>query len=84
MLGRQGRLWVERDRPSMGDPAQLLSGRPGSAYDVFDADGAYLGEVRAPEKSKLVAASGDRVWAFEVGEFDVTWVVAYRLEAAPE
>ncbi|MFV1985884.1 MAG: hypothetical protein ACC682_01270, partial [Gemmatimonadota bacterium] len=83
MLGREGRLWVERDRPSMSDPRQFLSGRPGSLYDVFDATGAYLGELRAPDHAKLVAASGDRVWAFEVGEFDVTWVVAYRLEAAP-
>jgi len=27
----------------------------------------------------LVAAAGDRVWAFETGGFDETAVVAYRL-----
>jgi len=32
--------------------------------------------VRAPAAAQLVAASGDRIWAFETGEFDETWVVA--------
>ena len=63
------------------DPLQgvQLHGPPGARYDVFDADGRYLGEVRAPARASLVAAAGDRVWAFETGEFDETTVVAYRL-----
>jgi len=81
MFGRHGRLWVERDRPSPANPLEFQIGRPGSLYDVFDPEGRYLGEVRAPARARLVAASGDRVWAFEAGEFDVTWVVAYRLES---
>jgi len=81
LFGRQGRLWVERDRPSPANPLEFQVGRPGSLYDVFDPEGRYMGEVRAPERARIVAASGDRVWAFEAGEFDVTWVVAYRLEA---
>jgi len=80
MFGREGRLWVERDRPSPSNPMEFQVGRPGSLYDVFDREGRYMGEVRAPEGARLVAASGDRVWAFETGEFDVTWVVAYRIE----
>jgi hypothetical protein len=82
LFGRQGRLWVERDRPFMGNPFEFLAGRPGSLYDVFGADGGYLGEIRAPDNARIVAASGDRVWAFETGAFDVTWIVAYRLERA--
>ena len=77
--GRDGRLWVERDRPAVTNPIEYQTGRPGSLFDVFDVDGAYLGEVRAPANARIVAADGDRVWAFETGEFDVTWVVAYRL-----
>lgn len=80
LFGREGRLWVERDRASLLDPLELQYGHAGSLYDVFDAEGRYLGEVRAPEDARLVATSGDRVWAFETGGFDVTWVVAYRLE----
>lgn len=73
-----GRLWVQRDR---NDPIKgvQLHGPPGALYDVFDADGRYLGEVRAPARASLVAAAGDRVWAFETGEVDETTVVAYRL-----
>lgn len=80
MFGREGRLWVERDRPSPANPLEFFFGRPGSLYDVFDPEGRYMGEVRAPEGARLVAASEDRVWAFEAGAFDVTSVVAYRLE----
>ncbi len=77
-FGADGRLWVQRDR---NDPLQgvQLHGPPGARYDVFDADGSYLGEGRAPAGASLVAAAGDRVWAFETGEFDETTLVAYRL-----
>lgn len=82
LFARDGRLWVERDRPVI-DPRELLRGRPGSRYDVFDPEGRYLGEIRAPADAEIAAVSGDRVWAFETGELDETWVVAYRLERAP-
>lgn len=77
-FGADGRLWVQRDR---NDPLEgvQLHGPPGARYDVFDADGRYLGEVRAPARASLVAAADGRVWAFETGEFDETTLVAYRL-----
>ncbi len=78
-FGRDGRLWVERDRRSPFDLLGALYGRRGSRFDVFDPEGRYLGEVRAPARAYLMAATADRVWAFEIGPLDETWVVAYRL-----
>jgi hypothetical protein len=77
-FGADGRLWVQRERR---DPLGRdgLHGPPAARFDVFDPSGRHLGEVRAPERARLVAAAGDRVWAFETGELDETTVVAYRL-----
>lgn len=75
-LGAGGRLWVQRERPTGAG----LWTEPGARFDVFDPDGAYLGEVWAPERARLLAAAGDTVWAFETGEYDETWVVAYEVE----
>ncbi|MGD8495383.1 MAG: hypothetical protein PVF05_04275 [Gemmatimonadales bacterium] len=79
LISADGRLWVQRDRPSVLRYAEGYQGVPGARYDVFDADGAYLGEVRAPEGARFQAALGDTVWAFEIGELDETWVVAYEM-----
>ncbi len=81
-FGSGGRLWLQRDRSSPLNPLEAIYGRAGARYDVFDAEGSYLGEVQAPERARLVGASADRVWSFEAGPFDTVWVVAYRLETA--
>ena len=83
-LGARGRLWVQRERPAPLRYLAHLLGVPGSAYDVFDQDGRYLGEVQAPEQSRLQAAVGDTVWAYEIGDLDETWVVVYRLHFNPK
>lgn len=74
-----GDLWVQRERPAALRFSEAYHGVPGALYDVFDDAGAYLGEVRAPENARLQAALGDTVWAYEIGELDETWVVAYEL-----
>lgn len=81
-VGRGGRIWIQRDRP---DPAGSggLWGVPGARYDVFDADGRYLGAVEAPPGARLQAASGDTVWALAFGELDQASVVAYELRTSP-
>jgi hypothetical protein len=78
VLGARGRLWVQRERPAPLRGESFL-GVPGARWDVFDADGQYLGLVRAPEGARLQAASGDTVWGYEIGDLDETWVLAYRL-----
>lgn len=82
-VGALGRIWVQRARPSPVSQFDLY-GVPGSAFDVFDSDGQYLGEVRAPPGARLQAAAGDTVWAFEIGDLDETWVVAYELTGLRE
>lgn len=74
-----GRLWVQRDRPGVLRFLEGYQGVAGALYDVFDAEGTYLGEVRAPEKARFQAALGDTVWAYEIGDLDETWVVAYQM-----
>jgi hypothetical protein len=74
-----GRFWVQRDRPSPLGFLEGYLGVPGALYDVFDAAGAYLGEVRAPPDARFQAALGDTVWAYEIGDLDETWVVAYEM-----
>jgi len=83
-LSVEGNLWVQRDRPSALRFGDAYHGVPGALYDVFDPAGRYLGEVRAPENARLQAALGDTVWAYEIGELDETWVVAYELHWAAE
>lgn len=76
-MGARGRFWVQRDRPDpYGDGAP---GTPGAAFDVFSAEGRYLGGVEAPHDARLRAAAGDTVWALVFGELDEPEVVAYRL-----
>lgn len=80
VLGAAGRVWVQRERPPALPSGAGFLGRPGARHDVFDGRGEYLGEVRMPPGATLHAARGDTVWAFESGEYDETWVAAYRLE----
>jgi hypothetical protein len=79
-LDADGRLWVQRERPSPFDAQDAMLGVAGARYDIFDGEGRYLGELRAPPGARLQAALGDTVWAFEVGELDETTVVAYQVE----
>lgn len=79
-VGGGGRLWVQRDRPSPFEWSEWLYGVPGAAFDVFDAAGGYLGEVRAPAGARLQAAVGDTVYALTFGPLDEPWIVAYRLD----
>lgn len=78
LVGEEGRIWVQRVRPTpFGRDA--MYGPPGGEWDVFAADGTYLGAVQPPSGARLQAAAGDTVWAFEIGELDEIWVVAYEL-----
>jgi hypothetical protein len=82
VLGTRGRLWVQRERAWPMDTREYYNGVPGATYDVFDAYGMFLGTLKAPDRTRVVAVRGDTVWSFEVGELDETWVVAYRIETA--
>ncbi|MCY4571785.1 MAG: hypothetical protein OXF01_03195 [Gemmatimonadetes bacterium] len=90
--GSDGRIWV-----SLWTEAQQVAnedhdpGNPESPpytwveplrYDVFEADGTYLGAVVPPERFSLSAPpvfGRSFVWAVEQGELDVHRVVRYRI-----
>lgn len=78
-VGARGRTWVQRDVPVDPSGPDAFFGAPGAEHDVFAADGRYLGSVTPPDDARLQAARGDTVWAYEFGELDEAWVVAYRL-----
>lgn len=81
LLSADEELWVQRDRP---DPtADEVFGRAGARYDVFDPEGVYLGEVRAPDGISLQAVAGDVVWGFD-SSGGTTDLAAYRLELSVE
>ena len=71
------------------------SGRPGAApvsiqgppapaprpalYDVFEADGQYLGQVQIPARVSSVVRHGDQVWAIAYDDQDVPRIKRYRI-----
>jgi hypothetical protein len=80
-LSTEGRLFVQRDRPFVvtADPFTAVHGNPGGLFDVFDEEGRYLGELRAPVGVRLRAAGGERVWGFEHSATDGVQLLAYEL-----
>jgi hypothetical protein len=93
--GEDGRIWVQLSQtgvPIMTEAEareeEERSGRPvlrfrePAAFDVFEADGTYLGFVRAPagfRTSPEPVARGDYVWAVVRDELDVPSIVRFRL-----
>ena len=90
--GSDGRIWVslwteaqqvanEDHEPTNPESSPFTWVEP-LRYDVFEADGTYLGAVIPPEGFSLSAPPVfDRsfVWAVEKGELDVQRVVRYRI-----
>jgi hypothetical protein len=85
VLGRlaiddERRLWVQRDRPRSLSGLDVVIGRPGALFDVFDDDGVYLGEVRLPENVRFLGATRDLIIGLESSELDELSVIALRAE----
>lgn len=92
-VGRDGRLWVrvaqagvEGEDPDYDptDPEDVPDrwSEP-IAFDVFEADGTYLGRVDAPADLSLYPTpifEGERVWAVTRDDLGVQRVVRFRVE----
>jgi hypothetical protein len=90
-VGAEGRIWVERyaaaekgapvqsSVPLGIEPPPPTTWHEPVVYDVFDADGAFLGSVRAPGRAELSVFRGNRVWGVRTGEYDEQYVVVFRL-----
>ncbi|MXW18131.1 MAG: 6-bladed beta-propeller [Gemmatimonadetes bacterium] len=99
IAGRGGRIWVklETEASPVEDP-NYEPERPGDSpvrwrselrYDVFEADGTYLGTVDPPDgysSRPTPVFDGDLVWAASRDELGVPRLVRYRIkvESAPE
>ncbi len=94
--GQDGRIWVLQHQPAERIPEdEIEEGDPGDpsarpptrwrepvAFDVFEADGAYLGQVAAPQGFSIYPTPvfrGDRVWAVVRDELDVEYLVRFRV-----
>jgi len=91
LVGEDGRIWVRRHwqaekGETVQSPAQPgreppppTSWREPVVYDVFEADGSFLGSVRLPPRVSVSVFRGDHVWGVRRGEFDESYVVRLRL-----
>lgn len=92
MVDSDGRLWVSRyteavfmeysdferdDRLENGHPSYQWRDRPD--WDVFGADGDYLGTATLPFKTTLLGSRGDLVWGVQAGDFNEDYVVLWRM-----
>jgi len=69
-VDRDGRLWILRDEPE----------GPTSRFALLDAQGLPLGELELPGQPQLMWSRADALWVVETDEFDVPWLVLYRIE----
>lgn len=86
---RDGRLWVKVAQPgrALADSARLIS-LPSFViepvvFDVFEPDGRFVGQVRAPDSMRLLpypVIDRDRVWAVIADEDGVQRVARFRIE----
>jgi hypothetical protein len=83
-VGSDGRIWVRRNTHPIRIPVDEipdpdLPPRVGWAqpflYDVFEADGTFLGEIRFPERFEPHLFRAGYVWGVRRGDFDEQYVV---------
>jgi hypothetical protein len=74
-LGAEGDIWVLREG--------TLQSQPEALYDVFDASGRFLGEMRFPRGFRVREVGVDYVLGVRRDEFDVPFVEMYSLDRRP-
>jgi hypothetical protein len=89
-VGKDGRVWVMlHQRGVEGDDPLYDPTSPSAtedrwkeplAFDVFEPDGRYLGQVGGPMGLGPFVFDGDRVWAVSRDELGVQSVVRFRVQ----
>lgn len=74
-----GRIWAQRDRVTGVYLQDRWFGPLGATFDVLDSGGTYLGQVRAPDDTRLAAADGSTVIGFRVDSVGRVSVVSFRV-----
>lgn len=72
VAGRDGTVWLSRQP----------QGSTGTEWLVLDAQGEPIGRVELPRALTLMAAERSRVWGIERDEYDVDYIVRYRVRFA--
>jgi len=70
--GEDGSYWLRREEDAAGTFRWL----------VLNEDGSPRGEVRVPRRLTMYWTDGEQVWGAERDEFDVPWLVKYRIVEA--
>ena len=70
VIGMDGGFWL-RGRPG---------GDGGVDWYVLDPAGTPMGRVNLPDDLQVLAADADQVWGSELDEFDVSYLVRYRVD----
>jgi hypothetical protein len=84
-LGDRGRIWLHVS--STGQPvevedregAMVTRWREPVVFDVFEADGTFLGTVRPPSGTNLLSYRGDTVWGVHRDRLGVSYVKRFRV-----
>jgi len=87
--GTDGRIWVRRNtEPLRVEAEPSSSGQPPRSwvqpflYDVFEADGTFLGEVRFPDHFEPHVFGSGYVWGVREGEFGEDYVVRLGIDVS--
>jgi hypothetical protein len=68
-VGRDGGIWLRRED----------DGGATSRWVLLDPEGRPRGRLELPNRSRLGWATGDTAWLIDTDEFDVPWLVKYRI-----
>lgn len=83
--GPEGTIWVQHlQTPTDLTAEQRADFNPtlgfgGRTWDVFDAEGRYLGEMRMPERYQPLRMNDDRIYGIWQDELDVQYVLILRV-----
>lgn len=88
-VGRDGRVWVQLHQPGYlaeeadpEDPMSVDQWDEPVVWDVYEPDGIYLGQVRAPEGLRTHPEpifGSEHVWAIITDELDVEYLTRFRI-----
>lgn len=88
-VAEDGRIWVHRyavaterplTKPRPADAPPALTWRDTPTFDVFEADGRYVGTVIVPNNTRMWVRRGAGLWGTNVLASGETQVVRYRME----
>lgn len=82
LAGPSGSLWIQRiaTAEELGASDDFdLQNLGSDDWDVFDAEGRYLGVITMPEKFTPMRVDGDAFWGVQRDELDVQSIVRFRL-----